>query len=272
MITIISSFFLKQVLRAVVKNQKNHVHIGTSGWSYEHWREVFYPQKLASGDRLKYYSNFFSIVEVNSTFYHLPSEKTLLNWAKVTPKNFIFAVKASRYLTHQKKLLNFEESTNFFFQRIALLKNKLGPILFQLPPSFKVDAEILKKFISFLPKKYVYCIEFRNPSWYTQEIYRLLKSFNIALCFGDLNGIVSPLEVTANFVYLRLHGPKEAYTGSYSTLQLKKWAKKIHEWEQNELLVYCFFNNDQQGYAVHDAARLIKIAQKTQGMSPRVLV
>lgn len=232
------------------------IYIGTSGWSYEHWEKVFYPEGLANKEHLHFYSHYFSIVEINSTFYHLPSEETIKNWAKQTPSHFIFALKASRFITHQKRLIDFKESTTLFFQRIKPLKSKLGPILFQLPPSFKLNYNRLEEFIQFLPKNMRYCFEFRNPSWYTEEVYDLLKKHNIALCFGDLDGILTPLKVTADFIYLRLHGPKKAYSGSYQKPDLKKWAKKFIEWSQQNKTIYCFFNNDEAAYAVFNALQL----------------
>jgi uncharacterized protein YecE (DUF72 family) len=233
-----------------------YLFIGTSGWSYDHWKTVFYPENVLSKDRLNYYSGHFPCVEINSTFYRLPSEQAVKNWFTQTPADFIFAVKANRFITHQKHLRDYELTTKNFFQRIRLLKNKLGPILFQLPPHFKINVTRLEEFIWFLPKKLKYSFEFRDASWYTDEVYDLLRKREIALCLGDLNGILSPLEITADFTYVRLHGPKTAYTGSYNATQLHQWADRIVEWLEQNISVYIFFNNDLQGHAVHNALKL----------------
>jgi len=235
--------------------------VGTSGWSYEHWDEVFYLGTPAS-KRLSFYAEHFSAVEINSTFYHLTSEKTVKNWAQATPKEFIFAVKASRYITHTKRLKDPQITVRNFLKSITLLKRKLGPILFQLPPSFKLNYDRLKEFIEHLPKDHLYTFEFRHPSWYTDEIYQLLHEYNIALCITDLEGTLSPIEVTSQFVYIRLHGPKKAYRGSYSAQALKQWMKRIEDWNGQKKAVYLFFDNDEKGDAIQDAKRLKRLLEK----------
>lgn len=232
-------------------------HIGTSGWYYEHWNEAFYPKDLKQKDRLKYYSNHFQTVEINSTFYHLPKESVVKNWHLQVPKKFIFSVKASQYITHRKRLLNDEESVQLFYKRAEFLEDNLGPILFQLPPSFKEDKERLRHFLTQLSKHHRHTFEFRHASWYCQEIYDLLHKHKIALCITDLSGKLSPLEITSNFTYLRLHGPKKAYRGSYSSQTLKKWKERIQEWNKQKIEVFCYFDNDEKGFAAQDAKRLI---------------
>jgi uncharacterized protein YecE (DUF72 family) len=237
------------------------IHIGTSGWFYEHWNEAFYPEGLPQHERLNYYSEFFSIVEINTTFYHIPKEETVKNWAKQTPSPFVFAIKANQFITHRKRLLDFEETTPIFFKRINLLKKKKGPILFQLPPSFKKNLERLKEFIMKLPHDALYTFEFRHPTWYDDETYTLLKQNDISLTITDLNGTLSPTEVTAPFVYIRLHGPKKAYKGSYSVQQLKSWREQLLVWADAGISSYCFFDNDEKAYAIKDALRLKKILE-----------
>lgn len=229
------------------------IHIGTSGWYYEHWNENFYPEDVKSNERLPYYAQHFKTVEINTTFYHLPKETTIDKWIKDVPKNFVFSVKASQYITHRKRLKDAKESTELFFQRIAPLGKHLGPILFQLSPSFKMNFERLETFIQHLPSKYQYVFEFRHSSWFVDDIYHILKRNKIGLCITDLGGKISPEEVTADFVYIRLHGPQHVYRGSYGPARLKTWLKKILNWEKEKKSVYCYFDNDEKGYAIQDA-------------------
>ncbi len=241
---------------------KKLIHIGTSGWFYEHWIQTFYPNKLPAEERLTFYSRYFSCVEINSTFYHLPSEQAVKNWAARTPSDFVFAIKASRYITHLKRLNDYETTVPNFLQQLRLLGKKLGPILFQLPPSFQKDENKIAEFLDFLPRNHLYVFEFRHPSWYSDNIYSLLKKHNCCLCITDLNGSLSPLELTSQLVYIRLHGPSKAYRGSYSASQLKNWHQRITDWSSKKLSTYCFFDNDEKGYAIKDAFRLEKLFEK----------
>jgi uncharacterized protein YecE (DUF72 family) len=240
-------------------NVKN-VFIGTSGWSYNHWKENFYPKNLKNNKWLSYYSSAFSTVEVNTTFYHLPKNTTILNWFAQVPDHFLFSIKASRYITHQKRLLDCEESLDIFFNSIKDLKSKVGPILFQLPPSFKINKDRLIDFIDCLKDDYRYVFEFRHNSWFVDEIYDLLSKKGIGLCITDLNGALSPEKITSDFVYIRLHGPKQSYKGSYSQVKLKSWKKKIQRWSAKNS-VYCYFDNEEKGYAIQDAQSLQKLLE-----------
>ncbi len=240
-------------------------HIGTSGWFYDHWEKVFYPEKLSKSERLGFYSEYFSVVEINNTFYRLPTLKAVENWYSKTPKSFQFSVKVSRYITHLKRLKDCQSSIDKFLKRIGHLKEKLGPLLFQFPPSFHHDIEHLervKAFIQQLPKEYSYTFEFRHSSWFVEETYALLREFKVALCITDLNGELSPVELTAPFAYVRLHGPKSAYRGSYSFQKLKQWKERILEWKKQNIAAYCFFDNDEKAFAVADALRLKRLIDK----------
>jgi uncharacterized protein YecE (DUF72 family) len=237
------------------KNSSPQVFIGTSGWSYAHWKENFYPTKLKNADWLNFYAKAFKTVEVNTTFYHTPLPTTIEKWISMVSSDFTFSVKASKYITHLKKLKDCQESLDLFYKNVKLFKSKLGPILFQLPPSLKFDLSRLAHFLELLDGGYKYTLEFRDPSWYTDEIYELLNKNNIALCISDLKGVLSPEEITSDFTYIRLHGPKNAYTGFYGLPQLKQWKKKIDEWK-GKTSVYCYFDNDDKGYAIQDAQRL----------------
>lgn len=229
------------------------IFIGTSGWSYPDWKELFYPKEVKSKDWLSYYANHFATVELNNTFYHLPTEKSIQNWYSHAPQGFIFAVKASQYITHLKRLTDPSETTRKFFDALKGLKDKLGPILFQLPPSFKQNLERLHKFIRYLPPGFRYVFEFRHDSWYQEDTYDLLKKYGAALCITDLKGKQSPEVITADFTYLRLHGPKLAYQGEYGPKRLQEWKKKFDAWHKNKIQIFCYFDNDAKSDAIKDA-------------------
>jgi uncharacterized protein YecE (DUF72 family) len=232
------------------------IYIGTSGWSYEHWKGCFYPQSLPARDFLGYYQQHFNSVEINNTFYRLPDEHTFLHWYETVPDDFVFSVKASRYISHMKKLKDPAETVPPFMQQVRLLGSKLGPILFQLPPRWRCNPQRLQAFLHALPAGYRYVFEFRDSSWFTPQTCQLLQQYNAAFCIYELDSKLSPLEVTADFVYLRLHGPAAAYCGSYSAKALEGWAKKIMGWQEAGKQVYCFFDNDEAGYAVQNAIQL----------------
>lgn len=237
------------------------IHIGTSGWSYDHWREVFYPRGLAANQRLEYYRQFFRAVEINSSFYRLPTPTALEAWYGSVPAGFTFAVKASRYITHMKKLRDSRQAVKEFMSRVEVLRDKLGPILFQLPPHWHINAERLAAFLKILPRGHRYAVEFRDPTWFSPRIYELLAEHSVAFCIFDLDSRLSPLEVTTDFVYLRLHGPKVAYRGHYDENALRTWAKSIRDWYEQGREVFCFFDNDEAAYAVKDATRLQDMLQ-----------
>jgi uncharacterized protein YecE (DUF72 family) len=233
------------------------VHIGTSGWHYKGWAGLFYPEKLPAKEMLSFYAQHFETVEVNNTFYHLPSATTFDSWRDNSSDNFLFAVKGSRFITHMKKLKAPRTSTRKFFLGAERLEQKLGPILFQLPPHWRVNLERLSEFLEALPREHEYVFEFRDQSWLVPEVYELLRKHEAAFCIHDLSAQQTPLEITAGFTYIRFHGPGEAkYAGSYSIQTLRKWAKRIDEWLDKELTVYAYFNNDIGGRAVRNARQL----------------
>jgi len=238
------------------------IHIGTSGWHYKHWEGSFYPPGMPKKEYLNYYMKEFSTVEINNSFYQMPKESTLRNWRKTVPPKFVFAVKASRYITHVKKLKNPSKGAGNFLNVIEHLGVKLGPILFQLPPGWKCNRERLKEFLEYLPQKYRYAFEFRNADWFHTEVVDLLRQHHCAFCIYDLDRHLSPLEVTTDFVYIRLHGPGKAYQGSYDENALKEWAQKIMVWKKEKKDIYCYFDNDQAGYAVQNAIKLKQMIEK----------
>ena len=230
------------------------IHIGTSGWHYPHWKDRFYPPDLPASQHLAYYAKHFDIVELNNTFYRLPSESAVLGWKKGSPAHFSFAVKGSRFLTHMKKLKDAEAGVERFFSRVDLLGSKFGPVLFQLPPHWTSDEDRLRSFLEILPRSHRYAFEFRDPSWNNPGILKLLERFRAAYCIFDLAGFQSPLALTADFTYLRLHGPGGRYQGSYDDSKLQTWAERLAGWDLRA--AYVFFDNDQAAYAVENALRL----------------
>lgn len=237
------------------------VFIGTSGWSYDHWQGAFYPPDIPHEDWLPYYAQHFGTIEINNSFYRLPDKKTLLQWHDAVPRDFIFAVKASRYITHMKKLNDPQHSVSAFFERIGALGDKLGPILFQLPPHWHFNPERLATFLGGLSSQFRYAFEFRDHSWHNAETYQLLSKYKAAFCLFDLDGFLSPTEITADLVYVRLHGPNGPYQGSYSKDTLSDWATSFSNWSAQGHTVYCYFDNDQNGYAAQNALTLQSLLQ-----------
>lgn len=237
-------------------SQKGRIRIGTSGWSYDHWQGGVYPRDLPADERLSFYLQRFDSVEINNSFYSLPARETLREWRDTVPADFLFAAKASRYITHMKKLKDPEESTRRFFSRISDLGDKLGPILFQLPPRWHFDAGRLAEFLDVLDRDHRFALEFRDHSWHTDETLQLLRDHGAAFCIFDLAGFTSPKELTADFTYLRLHGPDGAYQGSYDDKALAGWAGALSSWTDMGTDVFCYFDNDENGYAARNALRL----------------
>ncbi len=240
-----------------MKGKRRLPRIGTSGWHYPHWRGAFYPKDLPERDRLAYYAGIFDTVEINNSFYRLPSEETLRDWAERTPPGFVFACKANRYITHMKKLKDQDQILASFLGRIAVLGDKLGPVLFQLPPRWRPNARRLEAFLEALPGDRRFTFEFRDPRWNEPEFLRLLERHGAALCCFDLGGTHSPFRVTADFAYIRLHGPGAPYRGSYDDACLAAWAQRIATWQADGLDVYCYFDNDERAYAPANARSLL---------------
>jgi uncharacterized protein YecE (DUF72 family) len=233
------------------------VRIGTSGWHYKHWLGLFYPPKLAPKQMFHYYSLHFDTVELNNTFYRLPKPETFESWRDNSPDSFLYAVKASRFITHMKKLKDPESSTMKFFDGAERLGEKLGPILFQLPPRWRVDMERLSDFLATLPEEHRYVVEIRDESWMVKEVYDVLRQFNVAFCVHDLAHMQTPREITADFTYVRFHGPGAAkYRGSYSDSALREWAEQISGWSAANVDSYVYFNNDIGGHAITNAQTL----------------
>ncbi len=236
--------------------REGEVLVGTSGWHYGHWKGRFYPEELAPEEWLRFYADRLETVEINNSFYRLPTEDAVVGWREGTPPAFVFAAKASRYITHMKKLKEPARAVAEFLARISVLGDKLGAVLFQLPPRWRRNAERLEAFLAALPEGRRYAFEFRDESWFDESAYRALRERGAAFCIYDLAGRLSPKEVTADFVYVRLHGPGGAYEGNYDEGMLAAWARELSGWARQGRDVCCYFDNDQEGYAVRNALRL----------------
>ena len=228
------------------------VRIGCSGWNYKDWRELVYPKGCPASRWLEYYSqNLFDTVEVNSTFYRLASRDAVANWVKQTPDGFVFALKASRYLTHIKRLTELEKGTARFYERIEPLLQtpKFGPLLWQLPENFHRDDERLKNALEALPDGR-HCFEFRHKSWFTNDIYDLLRRHQVALVIGDHpERPFQSHEMTADWTFIRFHYGARGRRGNYSDAELEAWRDRIKRW-RSKVEVFAYFNNDWEGFAV----------------------
>ena len=209
----------------------------------------------------QFYARHFDTVEINNSFYRLPTANTFDTWRESSPRNFLFAVKASRFITHMKKLKEPQSSSEKFFLVAQRLEKKLGPILFQLPPRWKLNTERLASFMEALPPEHKYAFEFRDESWLVPEVFALLRRHNAAFCIHDFADMKVPSEVTAKFAYVRFHGPTSAkYWGEYSDSQLQTWADQMKQWPVSA--VYAYFNNDPGGAAVRNALTLKTLVSK----------
>jgi uncharacterized protein YecE (DUF72 family) len=235
--------------------------VGTSGYVYKHWRGLFYPQALPVRDWLPFYAQHFDTVELNNPFYRLPSKAVFSAWRQTVPPTFVFAVKASRYLTHLKRLKQPSDPLRRFLTRAAALQATLGPVLFQLPAQFHLDVDRLRRFLRVLARqRYVpglrAVLEVRHESWLVPEVFDLLTRANVALCLQDWREAPVRAPVTADFVYIRRHGTTHRYGGSYSDTMLRADARAIRAWLREGRDVCVYFNNDGNAYAVRNAERL----------------
>jgi uncharacterized protein YecE (DUF72 family) len=232
------------------------IRIGCSGWQYRHWRGNFYPDDLPQKRWLEHYARVFDTVEINNSFYRLPEEATFASWAARVPAPFTFAVKASRFLTHMKKLKDPEEPVQRFFSRARALGPHLGPVLYQLPPGFKLDRARLEHFLQVIPRGPRHVVEFRDPTWYVDDVYALLGRHGVALCLHDMPGSATERVRVGRFVYVRFHGAQGRYDGSYPDDRLARWAGWLEEQAAAGADVYAYFNNDMGGHAPRNALTL----------------
>jgi len=236
--------------------------IGTSGWSYKHWANgIFYPQGMKPSAWLNHYGQVFESVEINNSFYRLPEKQVFEKWYNLTPPNFRFAVKASRFITHLKKLAQPEDHLPLFLENISGLKEKLGVVLFQLLPNWQFNRDRLEEFLAFLNRQTILsglrlAVEIRHPSWNVVACFTILKKYNACLALADWPGLTVAGPLTADFVFMRRHGPESLYASNYPDSYLKREAKRIRTWIAEGKDVYIYFNNDAYGYAVRNALTL----------------
>ncbi|MBA7634005.1 hypothetical protein ES703_41576 [subsurface metagenome] len=233
-----------------------HYYIGTSGWHYDHWQDRFYPKTLTKAKWLEFYASHFTTVELNNSFYRLPSETAFTTWHDSSPTNFTFAVKVSRFITHIKRLRNSEEAVDNFISRAKILAEKLGPLLYQLPPNMHRNDEILESFLSTLPQGMKHVFEFRHQSWLEDKVFEILHKHNIGFCVFDMPSVSCPLVATADFAYIRFHGSTGLYFSCYSDEELADWAKRLANLARNLEAIYIYFNNDAEAFAVRNAITL----------------
>jgi uncharacterized protein YecE (DUF72 family) len=232
------------------------IHVGTSGWQYRDWRGTFYPSDLPQREWLPYFAGHFETVEVNNSFYRLPERSTFERWSEQTPSGFIVTVKASRFITHLKRLRDPEEPVALFWERATGLGDRLGPVLFQLPPRFRAEPDRLRRFLGVLPKELRPAFEFRDDSWLTDDVFALLEEAGAALVWPDRPGSKADLPVVGGWLYIRFHqgtrlGP------DYRREKLRRWASRIAAADARESFLY--FNNDPTGAAIRDARTMIEL-------------
>jgi uncharacterized protein YecE (DUF72 family) len=234
------------------------VLVGTSGWLYGHWHGRFFPSELPKREHLRFYARHFATVELNGVFYRMPTLAVVRGWVEQTPERFVFAWKASRFLTHIKRLKDVDDySLDLMESRLAVLGDKCGPVLFQLPPQMKADRERLAAFVTRLDKRRRYAVEFRDPGWYEAPVLDVLRDHDISLCLSDHIAAPAPWVATASHVYVRGHGSSGRYRGHYDDATLAKWARRMRAWRRQGRQVYAYFDNDEEGAAPVDADRLI---------------
>ncbi len=230
--------------------------VGTSGFFYDHWRGRFYPEKLTKAKWLEFYTTQFATVELNSSFYRLPSEAAFANWRDSTPADFIFALKVSRFITHIKRLKNCKDAIETFISRAKILGKKLGPLLYQLPPNMHRNDEVLASFLAILPRGLKHVFEFRHQSWLEEAVFEILRKHNVGLCIFDMPSLTCPLVATADFAYIRFHGSTGLYSSNYSDERLADWAWKLADLAAYLKEIYIYFNNDAEAFAISNAITL----------------
>lgn len=239
--------------------------IGTSGWQYRDWKERFYPNRIPQRAWLEHYAGHFPTVEVNNTFYRLPKPETFTQWAQATPEGFRFALKASRYLTHTKRLHDPKEPVDKLMEHCAELGSRLGPILLQLPPTLKSEPERLDETLSCFPDDIRIAVEFRHDSWFSDQVRAILLRHDAATCLADRRTeVLGPLWRTSDWGYLRLHEGAGGRHPSYCEASLLRWIERLEELFEDSDTVYVYFNNDQQGAAVEDARTLRRLTREVR--------
>lgn len=245
------------------------IYIGTSGWHYNHWLGSFYPTDVKGYKELTYHAQHFNTVENNSSFYRVASEGTYKTWARMTPDDYKFSMKVNKLITHNYRLKltgEVKERVGFVLNATQILQDKLGAIVIQLPASFKFDVPTLETFLKFFRQqvdgqtyKFDIAIEFRNKHWFTDEVYKVLRKYDVALVAGQSSRYPEVREVTADIAYIRMHGPEKLFASSYNAEQLQDWATYIKSISRKVRRIYVYFNNDFHGYAIDNAKELMKL-------------
>jgi uncharacterized protein YecE (DUF72 family) len=240
--------------------KQGKIHIGCSGWNYKHWRGRFYPKEVAQDQWFEIYASVFNTVEINNTFYHLPEARTFKAWRAQAPDGFLYAVKANRFITHMKKLKGVKAPLRKFLDRARLLREHLGPILYQLPPRWRLNRERLESFLDLLPEDLLHVLEFRDPSWLAPEVFQSLEEREVSFCAHDMPGVGSssgtPRQAIGPIAYVRFHGVGRKYSGGYPEPTLRSWDRWMKQQAHMGKDVYAYFNNDAEAHAVRDARRL----------------
>jgi uncharacterized protein YecE (DUF72 family) len=233
------------------------IRIGCSGWSYPHWKRVFYPEKLPARDHFAFYAQRFNTVELNNSFYRQPAQERFDAWGAQAPTGFLFAVKGSRYITHIKRLVVESTSIDLVADAARGLGDRLGPILFQLQANFHLDLQRLEHFVAMLPAGLRFTLEFRHDSWLVPAVFDVLRAHRIALCIPDHPRMPKSFEITSDFTYIRMHLPANGL--GYGERALRPWAERVLEWRSHRLDVFVYFNNDIEGQAIEDAQTLLSL-------------
>jgi uncharacterized protein YecE (DUF72 family) len=256
--------------KTITSQGAGRLSIGTSGWSYESWRESFYPSTCPKKDWLKFYSSRFATSEINSSFYRTPTLEAVAAWRDQTPAAFTFSWKASKFITHWKRLTaSCENSIALMHTRPEVLRPRLAVVLFQLPPHFAKNVAPLDAFMGMLPPQYRYAFEFRNRSWYSDEVFAALTARQVALCISDHADAPTPWRATAPHIYIRGHGPSGNYRDHYPIRVLRRWAQAIIRWQGEGRDVFVYFDNDQKAAAPADAMCLIEAIRAEAPRDPR---
>jgi uncharacterized protein YecE (DUF72 family) len=240
------------------------IHVGCSGWVYKHWRGILYPEGLPQRLWFERYAEDFDTIEINASFYRVPKAETFDAWRDKAPSGFRYAVKVNRFITHMKRLLDCDQALNDFVALARRLEGTLGPLLYQLPPSLKLDLERLESFLELIPKDLTNVFEFRDKSWYVPETYALLDRHGAGFCVHDMAGSASERVAVGPAAYVRFHGGEGKYWGRYSDEGLLRWADWLVEQAHAGRSVWCYFNNDIHGHAIHDARTLKSMVGQTR--------
>ena len=254
-----SACILSARLRRPAIPNRAQLRVGTSGYAYKEWKGSFYPEKLSNGEMLRFYSQHFSTVEINHTFYRMPAERVLLAWAESVPAGFQFALKANQQLTHIQKLRQCESTLKRFLEAASVLteNDRLGPILVQLPPTFHAELEVLEEFLKLRPRAFRFALEVRHASWHNEQTYALLRQHETALCLAETDKETSPEVLTTDFAYVRLR--REAYTDK----QLSAWKQRFDAWVRQGINAYVYLKHEDAGKAPAYARRLLAQDLKT---------